>query len=146
MVIFKFKFLAPYKICESDEKQIMVSAEGKTYHYKFNQIFNKDSTQFDIYFNAIQPLVNDLVENRKCSLIFSFGNTNSGKTFTISGNTTNPGILPNSLSQIFTLKKLDSEVILNCIEIYNDNVYDIMYIVISDNDRFCCFCSAFFSI
>ena len=113
----------------------MVSAEGKTYHYKFNQIFNKDSTQFDIYFNAIQPLVNDLIENRKCSLIFSFGNTNSGKTFTISGNTTNPGILPNSLSQIFTLKKMDSEVILNCIEIYNENVYDIFHNINNQSEK-----------
>lgn len=132
---FFLNSIGPYKVCDQDDKQLIVHVEGKTQTFKFNQIFNKDNTQHDIYFNIVQPLVNDLIDNKKSSLLFSFGNTNSGKTFTISGNATNPGILPNSLSQIFKFKKNDSDVILNCIEIYNENVYDIFHNINSQSEK-----------
>jgi Tfp pilus assembly pilus retraction ATPase PilT len=38
-----------------------------------------------LFENICSPLINDLIENKKSGLIFAYGITNSGKTFTITG-------------------------------------------------------------
>lgn len=46
------------------------------------------------------PLVMDLLQGKN-GLLFSYGITNGGKTFTVSGDHDNPGILPRALDVIF---------------------------------------------
>lgn len=46
------------------------------------------------------PLVLDLLQGKN-GLLFSYGITNGGKTFTVSGDHDNPGILPRALDVIF---------------------------------------------
>jgi len=62
-----------------------------------------------------------------------YGQTTSGKTFSMLGNPENPGIIPCSLRDVF--KKINSlkheksySVYCSYIEIYNENFYDLLLI------------------
>ena len=45
------------------------------------------------------------IEIEKNLLLFSYGITNSGKTFTMIGNDQNPGMLPNALHSLIKIKE-----------------------------------------
>ena len=66
--------------------------------------------------------------------IFMYGQTTSGKTFTMLGSPNNPGILPCTLRDIFIkINKISKEnpninykVFCSYIEIYNENIHDLL--------------------
>ncbi|CAG2179699.1 unnamed protein product, partial [Oppiella nova] len=64
--------------------------------YKFKQVFSENTSQKEIFADIALPLVSDLV-NGKNGLLFTYGITSSGKTYTIAGTPSEPGILPRSL-------------------------------------------------
>ena len=96
--------------------------------YKFTKIFDSSSTNNDIFNEVTLPLIDDLLIRNKSSLLFTYGISGSGKTFTINGNESSPGVLPLAITLIF-IKLLDMEnpPNLSCsyIEIYNECVYDL---------------------
>ena len=96
--------------------------------YKFTKIFDSSSTNNDIFNEVTLPLIEDLLIRNKSSLLFTYGISGSGKTFTINGNESSPGLLPLAITLIF-IKLLDMEnpPNLSCsyIEIYNECVYDL---------------------
>lgn len=69
-------------------------------YYNFKYVFPENSTQKDVFEEIAYPLVQDLL-NGKDSLLFTYGITSSGKTYTLTGNCSNPGILPRTLDAIF---------------------------------------------
>lgn len=63
------------------------------------------------------------------STIFMYGQTTSGKTFTMLGSPENPGVLPCSLRDIFnTCTQSPGKYIIYCsyTEIYNENIFDLL--------------------
>ena len=99
--------------------------------YTFTDIFDENSTQEQIFSATCEPLIKNLLENNQSGLIFTYGMTNAGKTFTIIGTPNQPGILPLSLTFIFNYfeeKKLFEkyELYANFIEIYNEDVFDLL--------------------
>lgn len=78
-------------------------------------------------------------------LIFAYGVTNSGKTYTITGTDENPGLLPRSLEFIFdqiklrrrisTDSKLEYHVTASYLEVYNECVYDLLIPIPSRRKR-----------
>lgn len=71
--------------------------------YTFSHIFSPDTTQADFFTKTTLPLVRDVLEGQN-ALLFTYGVTNSGKTYTVQGGTTgkgSAGILPRSLDVIF---------------------------------------------
>ncbi|KAL4215725.1 kinesin motor domain-containing protein [Rhizopus microsporus] len=68
--------------------------------YRFTKIFN-DSTDQQTFFNETTlPLIQDALDGNN-ALIFAYGVTNSGKTYTVMGKPEDPGLVPRSLSLIF---------------------------------------------
>lgn len=68
--------------------------------YNFKFVFPEDATQKDVFEEIAYPLAEDLL-NGKDGLLFTYGITSSGKTYTLTGNCLNPGILPRTLDVIF---------------------------------------------
>ena len=104
------------------------------YKYNFAGIFWTNTKNIDIFNVVCKPIINDLFNNQKNGLIFVYGITNSGKTHTITGTPQDPGLMPISLSAIYNefqiLKQKDNFWNLTCtfIEIYNEEVYDLLSI------------------
>lgn len=59
--------------------------------------------------------------------IFAYGNTGAGKTFTMEGTPSSPGLIPLVLQELFDSSN-SSDVIfkISFLEIYNEKVYDLL--------------------
>ncbi|TCD62039.1 hypothetical protein EIP91_007534 [Steccherinum ochraceum] len=70
--------------------------------YTFSHVFPSETTQPDFFAKTTLPLVKDALEGQN-ALLFTYGVTNSGKTYTIQGGEQegSAGILPRSLDVIF---------------------------------------------
>ena len=111
--------------------------------YKFSKVFGEDSTQEEVFEETCKPLIDDLIQNHNSSLIFAYGMTNAGKTFTIIGTPDKPGILPLTLQKLleYNEQRIKSEKIYNyfyCnfVEIYNEEVFDLLADDIAGKNKF----------
>jgi hypothetical protein len=77
--------------------------EPKTLTYNFTRVFDPAATQAEFFKSTTLPLVQNLLQGEN-GLIFAYGVTNSGKTYTIQGGQGpgQGGILPRALNVIFT--------------------------------------------
>ena len=123
--------------------------------FNFDQVFGMNSAQEEIFDNVAVPLVDGLfpIDDAKkiagdklvgkSALLFSYGITNAGKTFTIMGKESDEtnistklekshGIIPRSidrmLSKVKGMENHDFKYQLNLsyLEIYNENIYDLL--------------------
>ncbi|TFK26830.1 kinesin-domain-containing protein [Coprinopsis marcescibilis] len=64
------------------------------------------------------------------AVVFAYGQTASGKTFTLTGSQDEPGIIPRAMKDVFAcIKRTPSrEYLLRCsyLEIYNENIHDLL--------------------
>ncbi|KAL1257805.1 hypothetical protein QQF64_011049 [Cirrhinus molitorella] len=79
------------------DKSVPVTAQ----RFQFSQVYGPDTTQKEMFGGTVKDLVMDVLEGQN-SLVFTYGVTNAGKTFTFLGPDTDQGILPRSLNMIFS--------------------------------------------
>lgn len=68
------------------------------------------------------PILRNAFEHGQGYLVFSYGVTNSGKTYTILGSQDQPGILPHLISKL----NEKNEVFVSAIELYNDDFFSLV--------------------
>jgi kinesin family protein 20 len=70
--------------------------------YTFSHVFAPETTQSDFFTKTTLPLVSEVLQGRN-ALLFTYGVTNSGKTYTIQGGSQegSAGILPRTLDVVF---------------------------------------------
>ncbi|CAL9687420.1 unnamed protein product [Knipowitschia caucasica] len=68
--------------------------------FQFSQVYGPDTSQKQLYDGTVKDLVRDVLTGAN-SLVFTYGVTNAGKTFTFLGPEADAGLLPRSLSSIF---------------------------------------------
>ncbi|XP_060919895.1 kinesin-like protein KIF20A isoform X2 [Labrus mixtus] len=74
---------------------------GMSIHkFSFSQIFGPETTQSELFEDTVKAQMSDFLDGEN-ALIFSYGVTNAGKTFTIQGRPKEPGILPRVLDATF---------------------------------------------
>ncbi|CAG9539496.1 unnamed protein product [Cercopithifilaria johnstoni] len=107
----------------------------------FDKVYGTQAKQLDIYLDLVEPLVKNVLAGYNCTL-FAYGQTSTGKTFTMEGEQTNSayelswnedssvGIVPRALQHIFTeLENQDAEefsVRVSYVELYNEELYDLL--------------------
>lgn len=72
----------------------------KTMKYTFKEVFPPEALQQEVFDKVALPLVEGLIKGKN-GLLFTYGVTGSGKTFTMTGEPHNCGILPRALNIIF---------------------------------------------
>ena len=100
--------------------------------FKFDKIFTKEITSEKIYLDICQDVIESFIKGIN-GTIFVYGQTTSGKTYTMLGNVDYPGILPCSLKNLFDLlekekkeKNLSFNLYCSYIEIYNEIIHDLI--------------------
>ncbi|CAF2739717.1 unnamed protein product [Rotaria sp. Silwood2] len=104
---------------------------GKT--FTFDYVFGPNSKQVDIYNLVARPIVDAVLEGYN-GTIFAYGQTGTGKTFTMEGkkdDNKNYGIIPNSFAHVFleiskASKDVGYLVNVSYLEIYNEEVRDLL--------------------
>ncbi|XP_044730926.1 kinesin-like protein KIF3A [Chrysoperla carnea] len=100
--------------------------------YTFDYAFDETATQMEIYSETTRNIVDSVIDGYN-GTILAYGQTGTGKTYTMTGNTTpeTRGIIPNTFAQIFGhIAKADPIfkflVCVTYIEIYNEEIRDLI--------------------
>nr|CAB3259105.1 kinesin-like protein KIF3A [Phallusia mammillata] len=123
---------------EVNEMRGQVSVQKSNSHeppktFTFDTVFAPASKQVDVYNLTARPIVDSVLEGYN-GTIFAYGQTGTGKTFTMEGIRTHPelrGIIPNSFAHIFGhIAKAEGDtrflVRVSYLEIYNEEVRDLL--------------------
>lgn len=67
------------------------------------------------------------------STVFAYGSTGAGKTYTMLGNEQNPGIMFNTMKEVFIdmkrhIVERDYIIRVSFLEIYNENIKDLIMV------------------
>uniref|UniRef100_A0A8D0GD80 Kinesin motor domain-containing protein n=1 Tax=Sphenodon punctatus TaxID=8508 RepID=A0A8D0GD80_SPHPU len=130
--------------CDHAKKEVAVrtgvttdKSSRKT--YTFDMVFGAQAKQIDVYRSVVCPILDEVVLGYNCT-VFAYGQTGTGKTFTMEGERSpneeytweeDPlaGIIPRTLHQIFE-KLTDSgtefSVKVSLLEIYNEELFDLL--------------------
>ena len=110
----------------------LVNNRKDIYHFKFNQIFQPNSSQDDVFIQVASSVIDNVIEGYN-GTIFAYGQTSSGKTYTMTGGTEkymDRGIIPRTISYIFDYFKKKSDLIftlhISYMEIYNEHGFDLL--------------------
>ncbi|KAG5316303.1 KI20A protein, partial [Acromyrmex insinuator] len=68
--------------------------------FTFSQTFGPETTQLELFEQTVQQLMVDFLAGQNCT-IMTYGTTNSGKSYTLQGTTTSPGLIPRALEFVF---------------------------------------------
>ncbi|XP_029283274.1 kinesin-like protein KIF11 [Cottoperca gobio] len=130
--------------CDSSRKEVIVKTGGvndkaarKT--YTFDMVFGPAAKQIDVYRSVVFPILDEVIMGYNCT-VFAYGQTGTGKTFTMEGERTPDGeftweedplagIIPRTLHQIFEkLSENGTEfsVKVSLLEIYNEELFDLL--------------------
>ncbi|XP_041079364.1 kinesin-like protein KIF3A isoform X1 [Polyodon spathula] len=101
--------------------------------FTFDTVFGQDSKQLDVYNLTARPIIDSVLEGYN-GTIFAYGQTGTGKTFTMEGVRAVPelrGIIPNSFAHVFGhIAKAEGDtrflVRVSYLEIYNEEVRDLL--------------------
>lgn len=69
--------------------------------FTFDHVYSDESTQEEVYEVVAKPIVENILEGYN-GTIFAYGQTGTGKTFTMQGTKEMKGIIPSSYEQIFS--------------------------------------------
>ncbi|CAG8516405.1 3900_t:CDS:10 [Ambispora leptoticha] len=101
---------------------------NENFVYSFHSCYGMDAGQPEIFENDVKPLLEPVL-NGKNATIFAYGVTGSGKTYTIQGTETRPGIIPRTVQTLFEIKGLSKyslDLRLSYIEIYKEVINDLL--------------------
>ncbi|XP_025085555.1 kinesin-like protein KIF3A isoform X2 [Pomacea canaliculata] len=101
--------------------------------FTFDIVYGSDCKQLDVYNEIARPVVDCVLEGYN-GTIFAYGQTGTGKTFTMEGIRSIPekrGIIPNSFAHVFGhIAKAEEDirflVRVSYLEIYNEEVRDLL--------------------
>ncbi|KAG7209600.1 hypothetical protein KM043_011258 [Ampulex compressa] len=98
--------------------------------YLYDMVFGEDSTQEAVYEGTTKSLVRDVLNGYNAT-VFAYGATGAGKTHTMVGTSSEPGVMVRALNDIFMTARQLSEnveftVTMSYMEIYNENIRDLL--------------------
>ena len=73
--------------------------------FKFSRVFNEHSTQSEVFKQTVVPIMKNVLHESSGGLIFAYGVSGSGKTFTMVGDDEQEGIIPLALRLIYRIKE-----------------------------------------
>ncbi|KAL0460644.1 UNVERIFIED_CONTAM: Kinesin-like protein KIN-5D [Sesamum latifolium] len=101
-----------------------------------NNVFGPSSQQKDLYDQAVWPIVFEVLEGYNCT-IFAYGQTGTGKTYTMEGGArkkngefpSDAGVIPRAVRQIFDILEAQSaeySMKVTFLELYNEEITDLL--------------------
>ena len=107
--------------------------------YAFDFAFDKNSTQITVFEKSTKFLIEGVVNGYNAT-VFAYGATGAGKTYTMLGKESNPGIMPLTLAELFNkVKQFKNEREYKLkfwyLEIYNENIRDLLRFMNPNNSN-----------
>nr|CAD1828962.1 unnamed protein product [Ananas comosus var. bracteatus] len=112
--------------CHSSNVSLRV-ADNKSKQYRFDKVFHPHSTQEEV-FSEIEPVINSALDGYNVC-IFAYGQTGTGKTYTMEGQPDNPGVVPRGIKTLLERAAESNYKFLftfSMLEIYMGNLRDLL--------------------
>ncbi|XP_060028371.1 centromere-associated protein E [Erinaceus europaeus] len=110
------------------DNNVIYQADGSK-SFNFDRVFNSSETTKHVYEEIAVPIIDSAIQGYN-GTIFAYGQTASGKTYTMMGSKDYLGVIPRAIHDIFQkIKKFpDREFLLRVsyMEIYNDTITDLL--------------------
>ncbi|KAA8546680.1 hypothetical protein F0562_003089 [Nyssa sinensis] len=97
--------------------------------FKFDRVYTPKDDQVDVFMDASAMVISVLDGYNVC--IFAYGQTGTGKTFTMEGTEQNRGVNYRTLEELFRISKERSEtfsynISVSVLEVYNEQIRDLL--------------------
>ncbi|KAL3518285.1 hypothetical protein ACH5RR_020874 [Cinchona calisaya] len=104
--------------------------------FAFDKVFGPASQQKDLYDQVVWPIVYEVLEGYNCT-IFAYGQTGTGKTYTMEGGArkkngefpSDAGVIPRAVRQIFDIleaQHAEYSMKVTFLELYNEEITDLL--------------------
>ncbi|KAF2469009.1 kinesin-domain-containing protein [Lindgomyces ingoldianus] len=98
--------------------------------FAFDRVFDENTTQGDVYEATTRNLLDSVLDGYNAT-VFAYGATGCGKTHTITGTASQPGIIFLTMQELFekiqdVQEQRATEVTLSYLEIYNETIRDLL--------------------
>ncbi|KAH8731315.1 kinesin motor domain-containing protein [Phaeosphaeriaceae sp. PMI808] len=115
---------------EVNNKHALISYKGREGgEYSYDNVFDTQDNNARVYDAAAKRLVRRVMEGYH-GTVFAYGMTGTGKTFSMQGTATNPGVIPLAITDIFSYirETPHREFLLRVsyLEIYNEKIHDLL--------------------
>ncbi|CAO3696526.1 unnamed protein product [Rhizopus stolonifer] len=120
----RFRHVSSEDVLKPQEKTVQVVSQNK--QFTFDHVFGTKSKQEDIFNRVGEPMIRKFMDGYNTTFI-AYGQTSSGKTYTMGTSSINQqGIVPSAMSLLFELLPKHQSLIISFIEIYNEEVHDLL--------------------
>ncbi|XP_057993212.1 kinesin-like protein KIN-14T isoform X2 [Hevea brasiliensis] len=121
-----FGRLRPAVAVDSNNVLLKLAA-NKSKNYSFDRVFHPGSSQDEV-FSEVEPVIKSVLDGYN-ACIFAYGQTGTGKTFTMEGKPNAPGVVPRTFQALFK-QAVDSNhsflIRFSMLEIYMGNLKDLL--------------------
>ncbi|WPH03699.1 Hypothetical protein R9X50_00658200 [Acrodontium crateriforme] len=113
-----------------DGKRALISYSGREGgDYRYDNVFAPHDNNGRVYDSAAKRLVRRVMEGYH-GTVFAYGMTGTGKTFSMQGTASSPGVIPLAITDIFSyIRENPSREFLlrvSYLEIYNEKIFDLL--------------------
>lgn len=109
-------------------EKITVRSMGSNKEFSVDRVFPQEARQEDV-FVEVEPILRSALDGHNVS-IFAYGQTGTGKTYTMEGTNDRPGLVPRALEELFcraSVEKLASFTFsMSMLEVYMGNLRDLL--------------------
>ncbi|OJJ43009.1 hypothetical protein ASPZODRAFT_75307 [Penicilliopsis zonata CBS 506.65] len=114
----------------ADGRRSLIAYRGKEAgDYYYDNVFTAHDQNAKVYDSAAKRLVRRVMEGYH-GTVFAYGMTGTGKTFSMQGTATSPGVIPLAITDIFSFirETPHREFLLRVsyLEIYNEKIHDLL--------------------
>ncbi|KAL0888998.1 hypothetical protein Bca101_012981 [Brassica carinata] len=118
-----------YSLWKVEDNRISLDAPISVASYSFDHVFDERSSNASVYELLTKDIIHAAVEGFN-GTVFAYGQTSSGKTFTMTGSETDPGIIRRSVRDVFeriqTISDREFLIRVSYMEIYNEEINDLL--------------------
>ncbi|XP_053937006.1 kinesin-like protein KIF19 isoform X2 [Cuculus canorus] len=113
-----------------DADEILRANRSREKTFVFDMVFDHRATQEEVYVSTTKSLIEGVISGYNAT-IFAYGPTGAGKTYTMLGVDSEPGIYIRTLDDLFkaleaTTEEMDYTVSMSYLEIYNEVIRDLL--------------------
>ncbi|CRL06701.1 CLUMA_CG019580, isoform A, partial [Clunio marinus] len=107
----------------------MIKFKNDQFKKHFDHIYDETRSTQELFDDVAKPIVSSSLSGIN-GTVFAFGSASSGKTHTMMGSKSSPGIIPLTVQEIFKqIKNIEDRKFLirfGYIEIYDEKIYDLL--------------------
>lgn len=125
--IVAWNVLADDTVQQSEQTE---RVQGRTISYTLDRVYPPEATTDDLYSNSVKKLVLATLQGYHAS-VFAYGQTSTGKTYTMTGSNEHPGIVPQAINEVFDYINNSQDareylIRVSYLEIYNEQIIDLL--------------------